>query len=67
MDIYQTDSINGDTILKNQDTEEIERSVEQQAVDSGFAQSVADEVARAVVMTDSYQELSEEFIRQSWG
>lgn len=59
MDIYQTDSINGDTILKNQDTEEIERSVEQQAVDSGFAQSVADEVARAVVMTDSYQELSE--------
>ena len=59
MDIYQTDNINGDTILKNQDTEEIERSVEQQAVDSGFAQSVADEVARAVVMTDSYQELSE--------
>ena len=37
MDIYQTDNINGDTILKNQDTEEIERSVEQQAVDSGFA------------------------------
>lgn len=59
MDIYQTDNINGDTILKNQDTEEIERSVEQQAVDSGFAQSVADEVARAVVMTDSVQEAAD--------
>ena len=31
MDIYQTDNINGDTILKNQDTEEIERSVEPSA------------------------------------
>lgn len=59
MDIYQTDNIKGDDILKNQDVNEIERSVEQQAADSGFAQSVANEVAKAVVMTDSYQELKE--------
>ena len=57
MDVYQTDNINGDAILKNQDVSAIEESVEQQAVNSGFAQSVADEVAKAVVRTDSYQEL----------
>ena len=57
MDVYQTDNIKGDTILKKQDVPAIERSVEQQAVESGFAQSVADEVARAVTRTDSYEEL----------
>ena len=41
----------GESILENQDVSGIEQSVEQQAVDSGFAQSVVDEVAQAVVRT----------------
>ncbi len=57
MDIYETDSVSGDTLIKNQDTAAIEENVEQQAVDSGFAQNVADEVAEAVTRTESYQEL----------
>ena len=59
MDVYQTDNVNGESILQNQDISGIEQSVEQQAVDSGFAQSVVDEVAQAVVRTNSYQELQE--------
>ena len=57
MDIYETDNVKGESILQNQDISGIEQSVEQQAVNSGFAQSVVDEVAQAVVRTDSYQEL----------
>ncbi len=49
MDVYQTDNVSGESILQNQDISGIEQSVEQQAVDSGFAQSVVDEVAQAVV------------------
>ena len=59
MDVYQTDNVSGESILQNQDISGIEQSVEQQAVDSGFAQSVVDEVAQAVVRTNSYQELQE--------
>lgn len=57
MDIYETDNVKGESILQNQDVSGIEQSVEQQAVNSGFAQSVVDEVAQAVVRTNSYQEL----------
>ncbi|MEI3200647.1 MAG: hypothetical protein V8S21_01270 [Lachnospira eligens] len=59
MDVYQTDNIKGESILENQDVNSIEQSVEQQAVDSGFAQTVVDEVAQAVERTDSYQELQD--------
>lgn len=59
MDVYQTDNVKGESILENQDVNSIEQSVEQQAVDSGFAQTVVDEVAQAVERTDSYQELQD--------
>lgn len=48
MDVDTTDPISGDAILGDVDTAELEKQIAQQAIDSGFAQTVADRISAAL-------------------
>lgn len=48
MDVDTTDPISGDSMLEGVDTEELEKQIAQQAMDSGFAQAVADRISAAL-------------------
>lgn len=59
MDIYAKEEISGDDMIENVDTQQIEKSIEQQAVDSGFADEAAEYLASMALATDNFTELSE--------
>ena len=48
MNVDTTDPVSGDAILENTDIEALEEQIAQQAIDSGFAQSVADRISAAL-------------------
>ena len=48
MDVDTTDPISGDTMLDGVDTEKLEKQIARQAIDSGFAQTVADRISVAL-------------------
>lgn len=57
MDIYSKTPISGDEMLEGVDTSAIEQSVEQQAIESGFAQEAADYLADVALTANSVEEL----------
>lgn len=48
MDVDTTDPISGDTMLDGVDTQKLEEQIAQQAIESGFAQTVADRISVAI-------------------
>lgn len=60
MDMYNTDSIDGDTLLGKVDVAALESNVEQQARDSGFAEEAAMYLSELALKTDSFTKLSDD-------
>lgn len=60
MDMYNTDPLDGETILENVDIAKMESNIEQQARDSGFAEEAAMHLADLALKTDSFTKLSED-------
>jgi len=60
MDIYNTEPLDGESILEGVDIEALEKSVEQQALDSGFADEAAIYLANLALKTESFTKLSED-------
>ncbi len=52
MDVDTSDPVSGDAILENTDIDELEQQIAQQAMDSGFAQTVADRISAALDAMD---------------
>ena len=48
MDVDTTDPISGDAMLDGVDTEKLEKQIARQAIESGFAQTVADRISGAI-------------------
>ena len=48
MDVDTTDPISGDAMLDGVDTQKLEEQITQQAIESGFAQTVADRISVAI-------------------
>lgn len=48
MDVDTTDPISGDTMLDGVDTQKLEKQIARQAIESGFAQTVADRISVAI-------------------
>ena len=61
MDMYNTDSMSGDALLEEVDVAALEADIEQQAIDSGFADEAALYLSELALKTDSFTELSEDF------
>ena len=57
MDVYQKDQVEGDDLLEETDRENLEEQIQVQAMESGFAQDVADRIGAAAIATDSFEEL----------
>ena len=56
-DVYQKDQVEGDDLLEETDRENLEEQIQVQAMESGFAQDVADRIGAAAIATDSFEEL----------
>ncbi len=61
MDMYNTDSVSGESLLEEVDVAALEADIEQQAIDSGFADEAALYLSELALKTDSFTELSEDF------
>lgn len=59
MDVYTNQSVSGEEMLEGVDTEKMEAEIEQQAMDSGFAQEAAQYLASLALATDNFTELSD--------
>ena len=59
MDIYASQEITGDDMIEGVDTAQIERSIERQAVDSGFAEEAAQYLGSMALSTENFTKLSE--------
>lgn len=59
MDVYRKESVEGDELLEDTDRAKLEQDVEEQAVDSGFATEVVENIAAAAMETDSFEELEQ--------
>lgn len=57
MDIYTTEPIEGNELLADTDVETFERDIENQALASGFANDVAEQIGEMTLRTDSFAEL----------
>ena len=51
--MYQKDKVEGDDLLEETDRENLEEQIQVQAMESGFAQDVADRIGAAAIATDS--------------
>lgn len=61
MDAYDKNQISGEKLLENVDKEKIEKSVEKQALKSGFAEEAALYLASLAIKTNSFTELSQDY------
>ncbi|MBQ3530413.1 MAG: InlB B-repeat-containing protein, partial [Oscillospiraceae bacterium] len=59
MDVYSSNAISGAYLLEGVDVEGLEAQIEQQAVDSGFAEEAAEYLASLALATDNFTKLSE--------
>ncbi len=59
MDVYTTDTLSGDFLLEGVDVEALEAEIEQQAIDSGFAEEAAEYLASLALATENFTKLSE--------
>ncbi len=57
MDVYSTESVEGEALLDGTDTAALEESIEERAVESGFADEVAQQISLLVERTESYENL----------
>ena len=60
MDVYTTESVNGKDLLDGTDVQALESNLETQAVESGFAEDVAQQIGEMTLRTDSFAELEKE-------
>lgn len=60
MDVYTTESVNGKDLLDGTDVQALESNLEAQAVESGFAEDVAQQIGEMTLRTDSFAELEKE-------
>ena len=61
MDMYNTDPINGDDMLKDVDIEAFEAGIEQQAKESGFTENAGQYLAAMAMETKAFTEITEDF------
>lgn len=61
MDAYDTNQVSGGEMLRNVNKEAIERNVEHQALESGFAEEAALYLASMALQTNSFTELSSDY------
>ena len=69
MDVYTTESVNGKDLLDGTDVQALESNLETQAVESGFAEDVAQQIGEMTLRTDSFAELEKELgkeLKQMW-
>ena len=59
MDIYAKEKMSGNDMIEGVDTEAIEAAIEQQAIDSGFAEEAAQYLGSLALATDNFTKLSE--------
>ena len=59
MDVYRTEKVDGNELLEDTDRGEFEDEIEQQAVESGFANEVVERIAEAAMQTESFEELEQ--------
>lgn len=59
MDIYAEETMSGTDMLDGADTEELEKQIEQQAVDSGFAEQSAQYLGEMALSTENFTKLNE--------
>ncbi|MGN1276029.1 MAG: InlB B-repeat-containing protein [Floccifex sp.] len=59
MDVYANETMSGQEMLENVDTEALEGQIEQQALDSGFAQEAAQYLASLTLATNNFTTLEE--------
>ena len=57
MDVYATEPISGKDLLGDTDVEALESDIEAQAIASGFANDVAEQIGEMTIRTDSFAEL----------
>lgn len=61
MDMYNTDPIDGDDMLKDVNIEAFEAGIEQQAKESGFADNAGQYLAAMAMETKAFTEITEDF------
>jgi uncharacterized repeat protein (TIGR02543 family) len=61
MDMYNTDPLDGDDMLKDLDIETFEAEIEQQAQESGFADNAGQYLAAMAMETKAFTEITEDF------
>lgn len=61
MDMYNTEPVNGDEILNDLDVEALENQIEQQAMESGFADDAGQYLAAMALETKAFTEITEDF------
>ena len=57
MDVYSTQTVNGNALLEDTDTTALAKNIEDQAVESGFAEEVAQQISEMAMRTESYEDL----------
>ena len=59
MDIYTSEQMSGAEMIEDVDTASIERAIEKQAVESGFADEAAQYLASLALATDNFTRLKD--------
>lgn len=59
MDIYASQEISGEDMIEGVDTQQLEKSIEEQAVTSGFAEEAAQYLGSLALATNNFTKLSE--------
>lgn len=57
MDVYTKEAVNGEVLLEGTDIQQLQSNIELQAVESGFAEEVANQIAVMAMSTDSFEKL----------
>ncbi len=61
MDMYNTDPIDGNEMLKGVDVAKLEGDIEKQAMESGFAEEAGQYLASMAIETKAFTEITEDF------
>ena len=59
MDIYASQEISGDDMIEGVDTQQLEKSIEEQAITSGFAEEAAQYLGSLALATNNFTKLSD--------
>ena len=64
MDVYSTEAVEGRDLLAETDVQALTSSIEAQAISSGFAQEVAQQIGDLTLRTDSFAELEKTLYKE---